>query len=405
LSPASHDPEGSGPLTGHRIGHTGFMTDSRNPRVLLCVPGFPASLDDSDKPFLLDHARALVAAGIDVTVICPAKPGLPGFQDVEGIEVIRARYAPRRFETLAATGSMYREARGFRMVWVVPMLLSMTLTALRRARSGVDVIYGHWWIPGGIVAVVSAKLARLPSVVHLHGSDAEIARTKFVRMIARWVISKSDRCLAVSKPLGDWGEKISERKIDLLPMPIRSREASDPSRSEEMLILGVGRLVYEKGFDVLVEAVGKLKPEIRPKIVIIGAGPERQLLLDRATAIGVDLYLPGAVSPEKLVKWFSRSSVVVVPSRREGFGLVAAEAAAMGRVVIGTSVGGVPEIIEDGVNGLIVEPDNADALAKALLEVDPSWGSHGPARVRHLSTHEHGVFLRQMCEDLCKRDT
>ena len=403
MSPASHDPEGSGPLTGHRIGHTGFMTDSRNPRVLLCVPGFPASLDDSDKPFLLDHARALVAAGIDVTVICPAKPGLHGFRDVEGIEVIRARYAPRRFETLAATGSMYREARGFRMVWVVPMLLSMTLTALRRARSGVDVIYGHWWIPGGIVAVVSAKLARLPSVVHLHGSDAEIARTKFVRMIARWVISKSDRCLAVSKPLGDWGEKISERKIDLLPMPIRSREASDLSSSEEMLILGVGRLVHEKGFDVLVDAVAKVESAVRPKVVIVGHGPERQALYDLAAENEVDLLLPGFVSPNELADWYSRASIIAVPSRREGFGLVAAEAAAAGRAVIGTSVGGISTVIENGVNGLIVEPDNAEALARALEQIDPAWGFHGPARVGHLSPKVHGAILRQMCEDLGKR--
>ena len=94
---------------------------------MLCAPGFPSSRDDSDKPFLLNHALALVSAGSDVTVVCPAVPGLPSRQTVEGVEVVRVRYAPRRFETLAATGSMYREARGFQSVFVLPMILTLIL--------------------------------------------------------------------------------------------------------------------------------------------------------------------------------------------------------------------------------------------------------------------------------------
>ena len=64
-------------------------------------------------------------AGFKVTVVAPALPGSPRRQTLEGIEVLRARYAPRRLETLAATGSMYREARGLKALLVVPMLLSM----------------------------------------------------------------------------------------------------------------------------------------------------------------------------------------------------------------------------------------------------------------------------------------
>lgn len=378
------------------------MDDGEDVRIVMCAPGFPASLHDSDKPFLLDHARALIAAGFQVTVICPANANLPAYQNVEGIEVVRVRYAPRKFETLASTGSMYREARGLRLIWVPFMILSLIFATIRKVRKGSDLIYGHWWIPGGLVAVVSASLTRRPSLVHLHGSDAEISKTKAMRFCANWVLRRADRCLAVSDPLVIWGEGISGREIDLLPMPVRLHEPLKFSVSKDQLVLGVGRLVHEKGFDVLLDGVAKVRAEIRPKVAIVGAGPERQALLDRAKLNGVDLQLPGSVSPQELVEWYRRATVVVVPSRREGFGLVAAEAAAVGRAVIGTAVGGIPSVVEDRVNGLIVDPGNSDAIGKALKEIDPAWGAKGPARVSHLSSKEHGAFVRRMCEDLCK---
>ena len=126
-------------------------------QIVLCAPGFPASTDDPDKPFLFDHATALVNAGLHVSVVCPASPGLPRQQTVGDVEVFRVRYAPRRMETLAATGAMYREARGIKTLLVVPMLIAMLVATIRKLRQGSAIAYGHWWIPGGLVAVMAAR--------------------------------------------------------------------------------------------------------------------------------------------------------------------------------------------------------------------------------------------------------
>ena len=91
---------------------------------------------------------------------------------------------------------------------------------------------------------------------------------------------------------------------------------------------------------------------------------------------------------------------MAVPSLREGFGLVAAEAAAAGRTVVGTRVGGLPLIIDHGVSGLLVEPGDRDALAEALLAADPLWGASGPDCVAKFNKDHHGEWLRQLCEDL-----
>ena len=366
--------------------------------MVLCAPGFPSSRDDSDKPFLLSHALALTSAGFDVTVICPALPGLANRQIVEGIEVVRARYAPRRFETLAATGSMYREARGIRSVLVLPMVASLVVSAVRESRKNSAVaLHGHWWVPGGVVAVIAAMLSRAVSVVHLHGSDSVVVSNFFMRQIARRVMRSATHRLAVSQELANWGEKISSKPVSVCPMPLASeftRSADSPPSDGP--VLAVGRLVYEKGFDVLIEAISRIDEAQRHEIVIVGEGPERTELERLAASLGVQLTLVGAVPPRDLASWYAKAAFVVVPSRREGFGLVAAEAAAMGRAVIGSRVGAIPEVVSHGTSGLLVEAGNVDALEVALSQLDVTWGKLGPKKVEKLNFEFHGVFLENL---------
>ncbi len=377
------------------------MDERRGIRVVLCAPGFPTSIDDADKPFLLNHGKALSMAGAQVTVVCPMVNGMPSRQQLGDIEVIRVRYAPRRMQTLASTGSMYREATGLKNLLVVPMLLCLMATMARQLRQKNSVAYGHWWVPGGLVAVIAAFITRRPSVVYLHGSDAAITTTKTLRTIASVVMRMADSRIAVSDELASWGESISSREFTVLPMPIDLERLPRPSPApQDGLILGVGRLVPEKGFDLLIEAVALIDQQVRPEITIVGVGSERSRLDSQARRLGVSLHLPGAVSPREIGDWYDRASFVVVPSRREGFGLVAAEASAAGRAVVATKVGALPQIVEDRVSGVLVEPENPQALMEALKVVKPSWGEKGPSKVAKLSFEAHGQQLRRLCEDL-----
>ena len=87
----------------------------------------------------------------------------------------------------------------------------------------------------------------------------------------------------------------------------------------------------------------------------------------------------------ELAARYAQARAVAVPSRREGFGIVAAEAAAAGRAVIASAVGGLPDIVRPGVNGVLVPPGDVDALALALTDLDPSLGAGGPASVAWLA--------------------
>ena len=402
LAPALlHQYEATAPVIGILVGQTGLMNSDPKLHVVLCAPGFPASSEDFDKPFLLDQTIALTQAGLKVTVVCPSVPGLPSHQVIADVEVIRVRYAPRRFETLATTGSMYREARSIKGVWALPMLVALTVTTIRQLRTRADIAYGHWWIPGGVVAVIAARCMRRPSLVHLHGSDAAITQSAPLRLVARKILAMVDVRLAVSEELAVWAHELCREQVQVLPMPLVFERFSAPSPAPKTgYALAVGRLVPEKGFDVLIDAVGLLEETQRPKVSIIGVGPERQRLAEQARRTGVDVHLPGAVPPNQMSDWYRNARYVVVPSRREGFGLVAAEAAAMARAVVGTKVGGISTLVKDGISGILVEPDDPRGLAQALLTVDSAMGESGPEIVATLSSENHGAYIQQVCEDL-----
>lgn len=375
-------------------------TDGQN--VILCCPGFPASVDAADKPFLLDHAQAIRRLGIDVTVICPSVPGLPSRSKINGVTVIRVRYAPRRLETLASTGAMYKEAHGWRAVLVVPMLMALLWATLREAKHNRPfAIHGHWWVPGGFVAIIGAGLMRSASIVHLHGSDVVVAKSKGMRYLARRVMRSANFVVAVSEPLREWGEVVSGREILVMPMPINIDRFPDPvAPPADGPIVAVGRLVEEKGFDILVAAVALLEADEKSRIVIVGEGPERKRLTEQALKLGVELDLLGELSPRKLGEVYKSARLVVVPSRREGYGLVAAEAAASGRAVVGSRVGGIPDLIEDGVSGMLVEPGDVEQLSKALKMVDPNWGAAGLSKYHSLGMENHSSALRKLYEKL-----
>ena len=347
-------------------------------RVVLVAPGFPTSLDDHHKPFLLDHARALAGAGADVTVVCPAHPDAPRRQVVGDIEVHRVRFAPRRIEARVALGESYRVFSGLSALWVVPMIARLTLSAARQARrrSGTGaVVHGHWWFPCGLVAVAAAALAvrRTASVVHIHGSDAAVTTNAIHRWLARRVLRRASAVVTVSEDLQRWASSLVQRRggrLQVVSMPVGTDRLGTPTPAPtDGPVIGIGRLMAEKGFDVLIEAVALMPPAEQPELVIVGDGPDRTLLEALALRRDINVEFAGAVPPNEIGDWYRRARIVCVPSRREGFGMITAEALAAGRPVVASGVGAAPSLITDGVNGCLVPPDNAEALAAALTKV------------------------------------
>lgn len=136
-------------------------------------------------------------------------------------------------------------------------------------------------------------------------------------------------------------------------------------------LLCCGRVVNEKGFDLVIEAVSiilKKYPGI--KLIIAGDGPAKNDLIQLTEKLGIQKNVDflGWVNPDEISNIINRSSIVIVPSRwKEAFGLVALQAMQLGRPVIATNTGGLPEIIEHNSNGILVEKENPKAIANAVI--------------------------------------
>lgn len=365
-------------------------------RVLVCTQGFPRHPGDHHASFVLDHARALTAAGAEVHVSCPAGPGLPTTErypaDGPGgaaVHVRRFRYAPRRWETLAYSGGMHHRARGAGALLLPMFLVGFVTDVVRRARD-VDVIHAHWWLPSGIVAVIARRLTGTPVVIQLHGTDAAMAKGP-LRWLARVVLRRADAVIAVSEDMAGWIRDVAGVDATVLPMPLRPSlaEALDEPPSPPPAdgpVLAVGRLVPEKGFDVLVRAAAKASVSV----VLVGDGGQEPALRALAAELGADVTFAGPVPPDELGPRYRAARLVAVPSYREGFGLVAAEALASGRAVVASAVGGLTQVVADGVSGRLVPPGDVAALADALVTTDPALGANGPPSVAWIAPERIG---------------
>jgi glycosyltransferase involved in cell wall biosynthesis len=156
-----------------------------------------------------------------------------------------------------------------------------------------------------------------------------------------------------------------------------------PGANGTLRVLGVGRLVEKKGFDVLVEACGVLSRRgVRFEAAIVGQDDRHADEVRRRIAgLGLDekVRLPGPMSQKELLGEYRRASALCMPCRvlpadRDGIPNVLVEAMAAGAPVVATAVSGIPELVDDGVNGLLVPPDEPEALADALLRLhsDPA---------------------------------
>jgi glycosyltransferase involved in cell wall biosynthesis len=187
----------------------------------------------------------------------------------------------------------------------------------------------------------------------------------------RIVYPIASRLVVQTLRVATWSARYIRRsRITVIPNFVRQLPAATSARDERM-ILSVGRLTYQKGFDLLIAAFASAGLRQRGyRLVILGDGPDRQLLLELCCALGVeqDVTFQGVVhDPES---WMERCGVFVLPSRYEGFPNALLEAMAMGCAVIATDCDSGPgEIVRDRIDGLLVAPDNVRALECALAEL------------------------------------
>lgn len=291
-------------------------------KVVVLTTSYPRHAGDVAGLFVRDAVEHLRAAGVDVEVVSPASFRHFGIAYGDGIA-----------NNLRA--ALWRAL-------LLPLFLLSFARAARQAARGADVVHAHW-LPSGIAGLATGK----PLVVQLWGSDVELA--KRLPWLFRPILRRARVVVCASRALAADARTLGARDVRVIPSGV-DVPASVGEPGEPPHVLYVGRLSEEKGVRELAEAARGLP------LVVVGDGPLRALL---PQAVG---FVPHA----ELGEYYEAASVVVVPSRREGYGVVAREAMAYGRAVVATDVGGLPDAIEDGVTGVLVPPNDPAALRAAL---------------------------------------
>jgi glycogen(starch) synthase len=149
---------------------------------------------------------------------------------------------------------------------------------------------------------------------------------------------------------------------------------------EEKIVLYVGRLVYEKGIHILINAVPKILSKVDAKFIIVGSGYMKEQLLNIVRSMGLEhkVLFEGFLDEETLVKLQKIADVSVVPSLFEPFGIVALEAMAAKSPVVVSDTGGLSEIVDHDFSGVKVYPNNPDSLAWGISKVllDQNYANH-----------------------------
>jgi len=170
---------------------------------------------------------------------------------------------------------------------------------------------------------------------------------------------------------------IEERKIAFMQRPIDFRKMAAIKRKEEDIILSVGRYAPNKGLHNLISAARLLLGAYpRAKFYVVGSIFDKEyyrLLQSKIRGIEGQIYLTGFLEEPKLVNLFARAKLFVFPSITDTYGLVTIEAMAAGIPVIATRVAGTPSFIQDGVNGVLIPPNDVPALVDKISDL---WENH-----------------------------
>lgn len=178
-----------------------------------------------------------------------------------------------------------------------------------------------------------------------------------------------------------------------------------PAQVQERKLICVGRFFPSKGQDVLIRAAAQLIRKFADlRVEFVGEGPAMESCKSLARVLGVSerCIFSGQVPHRKVLKKMSTATATVVPSRSEAFGLVNIESMAVRTPVIASAVGGIKEIIRDGIDGFLVPPDDPEALAAALKKVlsSPALRNEmsAQARQRFLTNFEQSRLVREQAD-------
>ena len=359
--------------------------------LLIITSTFPRWENDTDPPFVFELAKRLTN-DFNITVLTPNYPGALKNETLEGIRVHRFRYFLKSFETLAGSEGILPTLKKNKLFYfLVPFfLLAEFLNLLKLIKkTKPHIIHAHWILPQGFVAALANKLTGIPYVVTTHGGDIYGLQGRFASFCKGYALKKAAIVTVVSNDIQKTIKKKFSENIhtQVIPMGVDASffhpAKNDPQLRKKFGITGpfllyVGRLSEKKGVKYLLAAFPLvLKCFSDCKLLIVGTGEISRELKQLTDSLNLqdNVIFAGALPNKELPSYFASADIFIGPSitaeggDTEGFGLTFVEAVMSGCIVVGTNVGGISDIIQNGKTGFLIQEKNATAIADTLIRI------------------------------------
>ncbi|MEZ4441122.1 MAG: N-acetyl-alpha-D-glucosaminyl L-malate synthase BshA [Polyangiaceae bacterium] len=325
----------------------------------------------------IDLAVALAARGHEVHVIAPRRP----FRLSEGSRV-----------------EVHELPDLDHAMWdAPPWSLALASRIVDVARTAdLDVLHAHFAVPYAIATEQACRVLGAdapPWIATLHGSDVvPLGCDPAYAPLVRHALAQADAVTTPSAHLRDLAERhLVSRAIEVVPnfvdgerfRPGPSRRP--PSMTEPVLVHASSFRSVKRVGDV-VKVFARVASSTSARLMLLGDGPERDAALQELMRLGLRARVDAPGAQQRVEQWLRRAHVALLPSERESFGLAALEALAAGIPVVGTEVGGLPEVVVSDTMGYLGAVGDVDAMAEVTLEIlrdDDRWRAMAEAARAH----------------------
>jgi N-acetyl-alpha-D-glucosaminyl L-malate synthase BshA len=346
---------------------------------------------------------------MNVGMVCYASVGGSG---VVATELAHALAGRGHNVHLVSSEPPFRWRSGVPRLWFEPVevptyplfrepqyLLALTNAIVRVARERrLDIVHAHYAVPHATAAYLADQiLTSVPGAVQprtvttLHGTDITLVGSDAsYAQVVGFSIEQSHGVTAVSESLkADTIRGLGiKHEINVIPNFLDCaqyarrpdptlRERACPAGACDAIVIHVSNFRAVKRVPAVVDVFRRIRERVRARLILIGDGPDRPAVEQRVREHGLEDHVTFAGERQELVPWLSIADVFLLPSAQESFGLAALEAMACEVPVVASRVGGLPEVIEDGVNGFVCPPEALDQMGERAIALLTDRDLHG----------------------------
>ena len=368
--------------------------------VLVLASTYPRWVNDHEPGFIHELCKRLTSHFNVIALVPDAIDADPNGL-LDGVQVVRYKYAPKKLQSLVNNGGIVNNLKAFWWKWLlVPGFLIGQYLAVKKILSTqkVDIIHAHWLIPQGWIASRFCQRFNLPYVVTSHGGDLFGLQGHALTKVKKQVAEDATAMTVVSQAMKEYlnQEAIKPKVLEVIPMGVDLRNRFIPNlqiKRNKNELLFVGRLVPKKGLNFLLDALALLvneRPELR--LNIVGFGPEEFALKQQVTQLNLEknVNFLGARSQDQLPQMYQQAALFVAPFVRadngdqEGLPVALMEAIGCGCPAVVGHVAGIEDLLGEDIQHSAGHPHNTQELVSAISKTldEPMLAAERTLRIR-----------------------